>query len=289
MPHNESNTPKFWRYFSRDEYGNIRLRIGKIVLHAVIALILVVVLVIQFPMGTVGAGERGVLLRFNAVTGKIYDEGLYFRIPFIERIVKVDVKVQKEQTNADAASKDLQTVTSTIALNFHIQPTEVAKLYQEVGIEYKERIISPVIQEAVKASTAKFTAEELVTKREVVREDIKVILREKLGDKGIVIDEFNIVNFDFSKAFNDAIEKKVTAEQDALAAKNKLEQIKFEAQQKIEEAKGKAEAIKIEALALQKNPQVLELRALEKWNGVLPQVTGGAIPFVSVEKLDGTK
>src|SRR5678815_33713 len=148
---------------------------------------------------------------------------------------------------------------------------------------YKERLIDPAMQEAIKSSTAKFTAEELITKREAVREDIKNQLRTRLKDRDILVDEFNIVNFEFSKVFNDAIEAKVTAEQSALAAKNKLEQIKFEADQKVAEAKGKAEAITIESNALRSNPQILELRALEKWNGTLPQVTGGAVPFVNLK------
>jgi prohibitin 2 len=117
-----------------------------------------------------------------------------------------------------------------------------------------------------------------------VRDDIKSLLKAKLKERDILVDEFNIVNFEFSKVFNEAIEAKVTAEQQALAAKNKLEQIKFEAEQKVAEAKGKAEAITIESNALRSNPQILELRALEKWNGVLPQVTGGAIPFINLPK-----
>ena len=115
-----------------------------------------------------------------------------------------------------------------------------------------------------------------------MREDIKSQLKTRLQDIGIMVDEFNITNFEFSKVFNDAIEAKVTAEQAALAAKNKLEQIKFEAEQRVAEAKGKAEAITIESNALRSNPQILEMRALEKWNGTLPQVTGGAVPFISL-------
>jgi len=140
------------------------------------------------------------------------------------------------------------------------------------------------MQEAIKASTAKFTAEELITKRELVRDEIKEVLKTRLKTQNILVDEFNIVNFEFSKNFNDAIEAKVTAEQQALAAKNKLEQIKFEADQKIAEARGKAEAMTIESNALRSNPQILELRALEKWNGTLPQVTGGATPFINLTK-----
>lgn len=236
------------------------------------------------PFGTIAAGERGVHLRFTAVTGKVFGEGLYFRTPLIESVQMIDVKVQKYEMQSAAASKDLQTVHSVVALNFHIDPARVANIYQDVGLQFKDRIIDPAMQEAVKASTAKFTAEELITKREMVRDDIKAQLAARLKARNILVDEFNIVNFEFSKNFNDAIEAKVTAEQQALAAKNKLEQIKFEADQKIAEARGKAEAMTIESNALRSNPQILELRALEKWNGTLPQVTGGAVPFINLPK-----
>lgn len=233
-------------------------------------------------LGTVGAGERGVKLRFNAVTGDALNEGLYVKLPFVEKVKKIDVKVQKEEVNASAASKDLQTVNATVALNWHVQPERVTDIYQEYRDEYQARIISPVIQEAVKAATAQFTAEELVTRRSDVREAIKINLKDKLENRGFIVDEFNIVNFGFSKSFDNAIEAKVTAEQDALAAKNKLEQAKFEAQQAIETAKGRAEALRIEGDALRQNSQLIELRAIEKWNGTLPQITGGAVPFVNV-------
>src|SRR3990167_3646323 len=149
--------------------------------------------------------------------------------------------------------------------------------------KHEKGVIDPAIQESMKASTAKFTAEELITKREAVREEVKTLLVEKLRPHGIIIDEFNIIDFDFSSSFNAAIEDKVTAEQEALAAENRLEKVKFEAQQRIEEAKGKAEAINIEARAISTNPQIIELRAIEKWNGTLPQVTGGAVPFINIK------
>ena len=257
---------------------------GRKITAIVIALVALLLLFVLSPFGTIAAGERGVHLRFTAVTGKVVDEGLYFRIPLIESVQMMDTKIQKLETTSAAASKDLQTVHSTVALNFHIDPARVVDIYRGVGLQYKERLIDPAMQEAIKGSTAKFTAEELITKREQVRDDIKSLLKIKLKERDILVDEFNIVNFEFSKVFNEAIEAKVTAEQQALAAKNKLEQIKFEAEQKVAEAKGKAEAITIESNALRSNPQILELRALEKWNGTLPQVTGGAIPFITLPK-----
>jgi len=252
---------------------------------SIAAFAIVFILLIAWPFGTIGAGERGVLLRWNAVTGHVYGEGLFVRIPVSDRVIVMDVKVQKEQIEATAASKDLQSVSSIVALNFHISPDKVANIYQDVGLEYKTRLIDPALQESVKASTAKYTAEELITKREQVREEIRNHVKDKLASRGIEVDDFNIVDFSFSRSFNEAIEAKVTAEQSALAAKNKLEQIKFEADQKIAEARGKAEAMRIESEALRSNPQVLELRAIEKWDGKLPTVTGGATPFVNLQTI----
>lgn len=198
-------------------------------------------------------------------------------------MVVVDVKTQKEEADASAASKDLQTVSSKVALNYSVNPEAVGKLYQEVGVDFKTRLIDPSIQESVKASTAKFTAEELITKREEVRDSIKAHLNERLLGTGIIIENFSIINFDFSGSFNKAIEDKVTAEQNALAAKNKLAQVQYEAQQAVEKAKGESEAIRIQASALANNPAVLQLEAIKKWNGVMPTVTGGAMPFINIK------
>ncbi|MDD2487586.1 MAG: prohibitin family protein [Candidatus Gracilibacteria bacterium] len=239
--------------------------------------------VIFGSFGTIKAGEKGILLRFGAVTGLTYNEGLYFKIPYIDDMIIMNVRVLKEQIDATSASKDLQTINAVVALNFHLRAGSVGQIYREVGLDYKEKIIDPSIQEAIKASTAKFTAEELITKREGVKDQIKELLTKKLEPRFIIVDDVNIVNFNFSDSFNKAIEEKVTAEQEALAAKNKLERIKFEAEQKIAESKGKAEASRIEAEALKSNPEILQLRSIEKWNGVLPQVTGANTPFVNIK------
>jgi len=249
----------------KTQYGTEAKEV-KIVLHAIFWLFLVMTMVSQFPVQTVKAGERGILLQFGAVTGTVHGEGLYFRIPFMEKIIKMDVRTQKEEVKASAASKDLQEVSSVVALNYHLDPSKVSQVYQTIGTEYADRIIAPAIQESVKGATAQFTAEELITKRGEVREKIKSLLVEKIGGLGIIVDDFNIVDLDFSEAFNKAIEKKVTAEQDALAAKNKLAQIEFEAEQKVAEARGTAEAINYEGEALRMNPEVLELRKVEAWD-----------------------
>ena len=258
------------------------IKIGKIISRVSIGLAIFILIFSAF--GTVGAGERGVLLQFGAVQDKVLGEGLYFKIPFIQQVVKMDVRIQKDEIAASAASKDLQIVTSRIALNYHIDPDAVNKIWQEVGKDYNIRIIAPSIQEAVKAESAKFTAEELIIRREEVKEKIKANLTERLLERSILVDEFNIIEFQFSDAFNEAIEAKVTAEQLKLKADRDLERIVIEAQQKVADARGKAEAISIEAIALRQNPQVVELRWIEKWDGKVPLYWGEASPFIGINR-----
>jgi len=237
------------------------------------------------PFGFVPVGYRGIALRLGSLTGEIRNEGVFFKVPLIESNKNVEVRVQKKEVDATAASKDLQSVSSKIAVNFAIDPSRVADLYQQVGDDYDDRIVAPAIQESVKSITAKFTAEELITKRGEVSDAILAELRTRVAQYGLIASDLNIVDFDFSESFNASIERKVTAQQDALASENKLKQIQFEAEQAVATAKGKAEAQRIEGEALRANPEVLQLRAVERWNGVLPvyMTNGAATPFVNIK------
>ncbi|MGH7273924.1 MAG: prohibitin family protein [Nitrospiria bacterium] len=255
----------------------------KIIIGVVIGVIL-----ISSSFKVVGAGERGVVFsKFGGVKQLILDEGIRFKIPFIEDIIPVDVKVQKSQTDATAASKDLQTVSSTIALNYHIDPGKVNTVYQELGLFFKERMIDPAVQESVKAVTALFTAEELITRRSEVSEKIKENMRARLLDFNIIVDGFNIVDFSFSRGFNEAIEAKQTAEQSALKAKRDLDRIKIEAEQKVTQARAEAEGQRLQRETI--SPTILQLRAIEKWDGKFPQVIGGAMPFIDINTLTPRK
>ncbi len=237
---------------------------------AIVAVVLglIVLVLLSGSFGTVSAGQRGVKTRFGKVVGTV-DTGLYMKIPLIEHVNKMDVQTQKEQTDASAASSDLQTVNAKVAINYSIDPSKVADIYTRIGTEYKSRVIDPAIQEVVKAVTAKYTAEQLITKRAEVTDAIQTSLKDKLVLSDISVTSVSITNFDFSPSFNQAIEAKVTAEQNALAAKNKLEQVKFEAQQKIETAKADAESIKIQAAAItsQGGEDYVKLQALKAWDG----------------------
>ena len=240
------------------------------------------------PWVQIGAGERGIVLNFGAVQKDVLGEGLHFRIPIMQRVALMDVKVQKSLTNAAASSSDLQEVSSEVALNYHIVQDKANVVYQSIGIHFKERIIDPAVLEVVKAVTAKYSAEELITKRPAVSEAMRANLTERLMAHNIAVDAFSIVDFSFSKIFTEAIESKQTAEQHAQRAKRDLERIKIEAEQKITAARAEAESLRLQRANI--SPDLIELRkieanlkAIDKWNGILPQVTGGgAIPFIGV-------
>lgn len=249
---------------------------------------IVVGLLILHPWVQIGAGERGIVLNFGAVQDNVLGEGLHFRVPVMQRVAVMDVKVQKSLTSAAASSSDLQEVSSEVAVNYHIMPDKANVVYQTIGIAFKERIIDPAVQEMVKAVTARYTAEELITKRPAVSEEMRATLSERLRAYNIHVDAFSIVGFSFSKIFMEAIESKQTAEQLALKARRDLERIKIEAEQKITAAQAEAESLRLQRANISTDLIELRkveanLRAIEKWNGILPQVTGGgAVPFIGI-------
>lgn len=243
---------------------------------------LILVIVIFGCFRSIPAGHKGVMLTFGKANEIPLDEGLNFKIPLAQKIVRMSVQTLKYESGAGAASKDLQIVSTTIAVNYHLNADTVAMLYKEIGIDYSVRVIQPAVQEVVKAATAKFTAEELITKRPEVKDLIKIELKERLDIRGIFVEDISITNFDFSESFNKAIEAKVEAEQLKLKAERDLQRIMVEAEQKITQAEAEAESIRIQSKALNENPDILQLRAIEKWDGVLPKVTGGATPFIDI-------
>ncbi|MGD9677557.1 MAG: prohibitin family protein [Vulcanibacillus sp.] len=238
----------------------------------------------------VEAGHVGVVVQLGAVQPVALEEGLHFKIPFIQEVVQVEVRVRKTESQQTAASKDMQIVTTTVAVNYHLINEQAADLYKRVGLSYNERIVDPAIGEAVKAVTAQYTAEELISKRSEVSAKIKESLSAKFSSYNISLDEINITEFKFSEEYNNAIEQKQIAEQNALKATLDLQRIEIEAQQTIETAKAEAEALRLQREVI--SPDLIELRkieaemaAIKKWNGVLPSVTGGATPFIDINNL----
>jgi regulator of protease activity HflC (stomatin/prohibitin superfamily) len=255
--------------------------ISALVIIIVIAAIALVA--VMSAVTTIQSGTRGVLRTFGEITN-ILDEGLHFRPPFITEVTVVDVKTQRYESTSSAASRDLQIVSTQIVLNYRPDATAVDALIRDVGIDYENRIIDPAVQEALKAATAQFTAEELITRRPDVSQAIQDVLRERLSDQGIVIEAVSITDFNFSDEFANAIEAKQVAEQDALRAERELRRAQIEAQQQVARAEAEAESrlqiaqAEAEALRLQReviSPELLQLRFIERWNGVLPRFMGG--------------
>ncbi|HJX15335.1 MAG TPA: prohibitin family protein [Candidatus Deferrimicrobiaceae bacterium] len=268
-------------------------QISKRVGMVIVAVAVLLALLIMNPFVKIDAGERGVLLNFGAVQGEVLGEGLHLRIPIMQKIVKMDVKIQKSETRAEAASKDLQDIKSVIALNYHIIPEKANWVYQNIGVAFKERVIDPTVQESVKAVTARHTAVQLIGERESVSTAIKDALSQKLADYNLYVDGFSVIDFSFSKKFTDAIEAKQEAEQFALKAARDLDRIKIEAEQKITQAKAEAESLRLQKQQI--TSEMIELRKVEalreaiaKWNGTVPNVLlsgGGASPLISLDGL----
>lgn len=252
------------------------------------AAIFIIVLILVKPWVQIGAGERGIVQNFGAVQNTVLGEGIHFRVPLMQTVIIMDVQIQKALTDAGSASSDLQDVDLSVALNYHVIPEKSNIVYQSIGLEFKERIIDPAIQEVMKAVSARYTAEELITKRPAVSSEMQIALTKRLLESNIAVDAFSIVSFSFSQTFTDAIEAKQTAEQNALKARRDLDRIRVEAEQTIAAATAEAEALRLQKMNI--SPDLIELRkieanlkAIEKWNGILPQVTGsGAIPLIGI-------
>jgi regulator of protease activity HflC (stomatin/prohibitin superfamily) len=269
------------------------LTAGTIVSVGAVLVIALVVVVVFNSYTVVDAGTRGVVKTFGEVTG-VFEEGLHFRTPLVTSVVPVDVKTRRYESNSSAASRDLQIVTTQVVLNYHPDPAAVGTLVRDIGTDYEPKVIDPAIQESVKAATARFTAEELITQRPLVSESIKDVLGTRLIPRGIIVEDLSITEFNFSPEFSKAIEAKQVAEQDALRAERELRRVQIEAQQQVAQADAQAEArLKVaqaeaEALRLQReviSPALLQLRFIEKWDGVLPRFSAGdtgMIPLVSI-------
>lgn len=260
-----------------------------------IAILLVIAFVLYDGFSVVQPGTVGVATRFGAVQDGILPPGLHFKVPIMTKVIPVDTRVQKVEDEATASSKDLQVVTSKVALNYKIDDAKANIIYSELGPQYPRTIVEPAIQESIKSTTSKYTAEQLITQRATVKDDVFADLKTRLARTNIIATEFSIIDFNFSAEFNRAIEDKQVAEQAALRARNDLERIKTEAQQEIEKANGVAQAALTRAKAEQEaqsllrqtlTPEILQLRAIEQWDGKLPVYNGSEapLPFLSSPK-----
>lgn len=257
---------------------------NKVLLAVIGTLIGIIVILIFFSISTVPTGHVGIKVRFGAVQNDVITEGLNWKAPFVESIKKMDCRTQRVDVEGEGASRDLQTVATYIAVNYRVNQEKAFELYKTVGMNYEDVIITPATQEAMKTTIAKYTAEELITKRSEVANVLQENLKEKLESKGIIIESVSIVNLDFSQAYDEAIERKQVAEQEAKKAEQELEKAKIEAEKKVVEAQAQANSKKIQAeaeaesLRIQKSEltkELLQLRWIEKWDGKLPTTSLG--------------
>jgi regulator of protease activity HflC (stomatin/prohibitin superfamily) len=246
-----------------------------------IAVAVVVLILLWSSFVTVGPGERGVLMTFGAVHPGVLAPGLHMKIPLVQTVKHMNVQIQKSQTQETAASRDLQDVTTEVAVNWSINPVDAEWVYERLGDEDQlgSKVIAPIVSNAVKAVAAHYDAEQLVEKRDIVRDQVQAQIVAALNQYKVTVQGVNITNFQFSADYAKAIEQKQVAQQKAQQAEYDLARVKVQAQQEIAQAQGQAQAQKLLQMTL--TPEIIQLKAVEKWNGVLPQVTGnGAIPFI---------
>lgn len=235
-------------------------------------------------------GHVGLYKTFGKLNSNVLSPGIHLKIPFIQSVIQVNTQVTKAETDTSASSKDLQPVSTHVAVNYSVDKESAYNLMNNIGGSFDTVIINPAVQEIVKEVTARYQAEDLIAKRDVVAGEISEHLTNRLAKYDLLVKEVNIVNFKFSDAFNQSIEAKQVAQQQALKASNDLKRIEIEAQQKIAQAEAEAEALKLKKQEV--TPELVQLKqievqekALEKWDGKLPAVTGGATPFIDLDSI----
>ncbi len=233
-------------------------------------------------------GHVGLYKTFGKLDSNILSPGIHLKIPFVQTVIQVNTQVTKAETDTSASSKDLQPVSTHVAVNYSVNKESAYNLMNNVGRNVDSVIINPAVQEIVKEVTARYQAEDLIAKRDMVAGEISEHLTSRLAKYDLIVNEINIVNFKFSDAFNQSIEAKQVAQQQALKASNDLKRIEIEAKQKVAQAQAEAEALKLKKQEV--TPELVQLKqievqekALEKWDGRLPSVTGGATPFIDIQ------
>ena len=266
-----------------------------------VGLLIVALLIFTIGWGTfvlIPAGHRGVVLLWGSVENRIMGEGLNFKTPMAETVIKVDVKVQPHPfKEIDASSKEYQMVKMTGMMNFHIDPTYVNDLYQKVGLDFADKVIDPAFNDFVKEVVPTYPIGEILPKREEIRKRAMSKLGDNLSRYHIIVDDIYFASIRFSTGYEGAIEAKQVAQQQVETQKQVLAQREIEAQQKVATAKGEAESILVVAQGQAKandvlsrsiSPILVQYKGIEKWNGVLPQVSGGAIPLIDLGKMGGS-
>jgi regulator of protease activity HflC (stomatin/prohibitin superfamily) len=252
---------------------------------SIIGIVLIIGSILVGSFTTVPAGHRGVVIRFSAVTGSILEEGLQIKLPFIDSVVKMSIQTQKYEADSLAVTQDLQDVSTTIALNWRLDPGIADEVYRTLGLDYINRIAAPAIQETIKQVTAKYNAEDLILRREEVKADITDSLSSRLFERGIITETVSITNFQFSETFTAAIEAKVAAEQAVLEAQNKLERVRVEAQQREAEAKGEADARIAQAVGEAEYIRVVTEAQVAANTAIAESLTPEVLQYILLDRL----
>lgn len=256
---------------------------NKLISASIIVALLIVFIGFFNPIAIVGVGERGVKVTLGKVSPTSYTEGIHFITPFISHIKNMDVKTQKNFVETSVYTKDIQQAKITYVLNYNLQPENAHRMYREVGTNYSDTILTPVVEGTIKDVIGKWNAQDLVANREKATREILEKLQSHLTEKYINVTDFQMTAISYSGVFEKAIESKVTAEQEALRARNKTVQIQEEAKQKVISAEAEARSMSIRANALTKNKALVEYEAVQKWDGKLPEyMMGNTIPFLNM-------
>ena len=244
----------------------------------------IILLIAGNPLAIVDAGQRGVKVTMGQVSPQSYTEGIHFVTPFISKIHTMDVKTQKANPATTVFTKDIQQARLAYVINYNLQPENAHKMFREVGKSYKDTVLMPIVEGTVKNVIGGWNASDLIANRAKATSDILAKLQEQLDDNYINVTDFNITDIDYSDVFEKAIEGKVTAEQEALKAKNQTVQVQELAKQKVIAAEAEAKSMAIRANALTQNKALVEYEAVQKWNGVLPTyMMGNSVPFVNLK------
>lgn len=248
-----------------------------------VVLLLIVFIILCNPIAIVGVGERGVKVTLGKVSPQSYTEGIHLITPFISKIKNMDVKTQKTYIETDLYTKDIQQAKISYVINYNLQPQNAHNMYREVGPGYVDNILMPVVEGTIKDVIGRWNAQDLVANREAATIDILAKLQKQLEPRYINVTGFQITDINYSGVFEKAIESKVTAEQEALKAKNRTVQIQEEAKQKIISAEAEAKSMAIRANALTQNKALVEYEAVQKWDGKMPEyMMGNALPFINI-------
>lgn len=253
---------------------------------AIIAAVCVLLLVIVAAncITVVEAGHTGVIVTLGKVNENVLQEGVHFKIPFAQQIVMIDNRIAKLDVQTEAFSKDLQTVNTTLAINYRVDTAKSYSIYKNIGADYENVLVVPAVNEVLKAIASQYTAEESVTNRDLISDGLVTDLNEKLNSMGLYVTDVNIINFDFSEAFINAIEEKQVAQQMLLKAETEKQTAITNAEAEAEalRIKSEAEAAANKTISASLTEQVVEYKKVEKWDGKLPAVTGSASPFIDI-------